>query len=547
MARVARKRRVGPIREPDRRWTPESDLVVTIDRRSAARLIPFGEDFLLADLPAGTRVIYPPAPLEPLPQPEVAIRHALLRPEGCDPLFAQLRPGMKVTIALDDVSLPLPPMQRPDIRERVLEVVLGLLADYGIDDVHLIIATSLHRRMTPEEIRRMVGNRVFRAFHPDRLYNHDAEDRQNMVRLGETERGEDVTIHRRASESDLLIYVNINLVPMDGGHKSVSVGLASYESIRHHHNHATMVQCRSYMDPTRSPLHESCNRMGRVIDRHLNVFAIETTINNRMYPSTLDFLQRNEDTFSEIDRLKLRGMRWSLSRLAPALRRELLMRYAAPYGMTGVFAGRTELVHDLALRRVYQQYCVPVRGQSDILIVGVPYICPYNVNSIMNPVLVQCTALGYLFNMYRGQPLVRAGGTMIVCHPLTDEFHPEHHPSYIEFFHRCLADTTDSRQLEQRYEESLARDPSYVHAYRHGHAYHGVHPFYMWYWGDAGRAHLGRVIAAGAQDAEVAQRLGWETAETVEEAIAMARAELGRSASITYLHLPPLVIADVES
>jgi len=40
-----------------------------------------------------------------------------------------------------------------------------------------------------------------------------------------------VAINRRAAESDLLIYVNINLVPMDGGHKSVGTGLANYASL----------------------------------------------------------------------------------------------------------------------------------------------------------------------------------------------------------------------------------------------------------------------------------------------------------------------------
>jgi hypothetical protein len=53
------------------------------------------------------------------------------------------------------------------------------------------------------------------------------------------------------------------------------------------------------------------------------------------------------------------------------------------------------------------------------------------------------------------------------------------------------------------------------------------------------------VIAAGCEEPEVAERLGWEAADTLDEAIAMATAELGRSATITYLHLPPLVIADV--
>ena len=40
------------------------------------------------------------------------------------------------------------------------------------------------------------------------------------MRVGRTDRGEDVEINRRAAESDLLVYVNINLVAMDGGHKS---------------------------------------------------------------------------------------------------------------------------------------------------------------------------------------------------------------------------------------------------------------------------------------------------------------------------------------
>ena len=83
---------------------------------------------------------------------------------------------MRVTIAIDDISLPLPQMRRPDIRERLLNQVLQTLADYGVDDVHLIIATSLHRRMTEAEIRRMVGERAFKQYWPDRLYNFDARE-----------------------------------------------------------------------------------------------------------------------------------------------------------------------------------------------------------------------------------------------------------------------------------------------------------------------------------------------------------------------------------
>jgi len=522
------------------------DLVVTINRRSERRLIAYGEDFLFERLPLGTRVIYPPPPLDALPDPDTAVRYALLRPENADPLFAQLNPNMRVTIAIDDISLPLPPMRRPDIRERLLNSVLQTLADYGVDDVHLIIATSLHRRMTAAEVRRMVGERAFKQYWPERLYNFDAENRAELTMLGKTDHGEEVWLSRRAAESDLVIYLNINLVPMDGGHKSVAVGLAPYPSLRHHHNAATLRDSHSYMDPTRSGLHRSANRMGQLVNRELNVFTIETAVNNRMYGGMLDFLHKNEDRFTDWDRTRVKGFKWTMRNLSDDLRRQILHGYAAPYGMTGVWAGETEAVHKKALARVFQQYAVPVKGQSDILIVGVPYICPYNVNSIMNPILVQCTGLGYLFNMYRGKPLVKQGGTVIICHPLRDEFHPEHHPSYIEFFHRCLAETTDAEALQQNYEAEFARNPTYVHMYRYGHAYHGAHPFYMWYWGEPGRQHVGRVIAAGCEEPEVATRMGWEPADTLDEAIAMATAEHGRSATITYLHLPPLVIADVE-
>src|SRR5579872_1177235 len=141
-------------------------LVVTLDRRSAPRTIFSGDRLIEVDMPAGTRVIYPRPPLEALKDVDAAIRYALNHPENSDPLHAKLRPGMKVVIAIDDVSLPLPPMRRPDVRERVLTVVLAMLADHGVEDVEIIIATSIHRRMTGEEVLHIVGPRIYGAYWP---------------------------------------------------------------------------------------------------------------------------------------------------------------------------------------------------------------------------------------------------------------------------------------------------------------------------------------------------------------------------------------------
>ena len=163
-----------------------------------------------------------------------------------------------------------------------------MAAEAGVDDVKLIAANALHRRMTAAELKHIVGERVFRSFYPQGdLYNFDAEDRDELAHLGTTDKGEDIEISKRAAESDLLIYVNVNLVAMDGGHKSVGIGLASYKSLRHHHNAKTMVQSRSFMDHKHSEMHHSAWRMGRVIKDTVKVFQIETTLNNDVFPQAL--------------------------------------------------------------------------------------------------------------------------------------------------------------------------------------------------------------------------------------------------------------------
>ena len=527
-----------------RRQTHES--VVYIDNDSAPRIIASGMDFLLEDLPVGTRVLYPNQPIKGLPNREAAIRYAINHPHGCDPLFAQLEPGMKVTIAVDDISMPLPPMQTPDIRQTALEVLLELLHGSGVDDVHIIIAISLHRKMTQSEMKRMVGQRIFDEYYPDRYYNHDAEAPDGLVLIGESKHKEPLRLNRRAAESDLLIYLNFNYVPMNGGHKSVAVGLCDYESLRAHHEPQTIRDSNSYMDPAGSELNRKISRLGKLADEHLNVFHIETTVNNRMFKGDLNFLAKNEDDFSSFDRMKYEAMRFGMSKLPRKAKRAAYNSLTSNFEMIACHAGKTEPVHDLIIAKSMDQYVIPLKGQCDILICPVPDMSPYNVNSILNPLLVQVMALGYHFNMYRGKPLLKEGGVLILHHPCYDEFDHNFHPSYIEFFNRLLPETRDAFVLREKYEQEFANNPSYIEMYRRGNAYHGSHPFFMWYWGENGRQHIGHVIAAGAENAHVPTMMGWDRADNLTEAIAMARGLMGRSAEITMLHQPLIAICDME-
>jgi hypothetical protein len=153
--------------------------------------------------------------------------------------------------------------------------------------------------------------------------------------------------------------------------------------------------------------------------------------------------------------------------------------------------------------------------------------------------------LGYFFNLYKNKQIVRQGGVAIFYHPVPDEFHPVHHPSYIDFFEEILTETTDPLVLENKYEEQFATDPWYIQLYRKSYAYHGVHPFYMWYWGAHAMEHLSDVIFVGGNRKTTA-RMGFRSATTLADALEMASTVVGTSPSISYQHMPPLVLADVR-
>ncbi len=528
--------------------TARPGFVLDVDRSTPPTLMWHGERYGLVQLPEGSRVIYAPEPLDPVEDPIAAIRHALTDPLGDRPPLPELlRSGMRLTIAFDDVSLPLPPMERPDNRQLVIEQVLDLAAEAGVDDVVLVAALALHRRMTEAELRHALGDRIYDAFAPHGLLTqHDAEDPDNLLYVGQTDQGEDVELNKRAATSDLLVYVNINLVAMDGGHKSVATGLASYKSLRHHHNPQTMRHSKSFMDQPRSELHSSNWRMGRLIAQSgIPVFQIETTLTTDTFPSQFAFLQKREWEWGVRDRATYVASAAALDRVPTRVARQILQGFRSPYRLASVQAGEVEAVHAVTTENVWAQQGVAVEGQTDVLTMGLPYICPYNVNSIMNPILVACLGLGYFFNLYRNKPLVREGGVLILLHPTPWEFHPAHHPSYIDFFEQVMAETTDPVEMSKTYEEAYATDPWYVHLYRTGHAYHGVHPFYMWYWCAHALEHLGRVIVVGG-DPKAVRRLGFSPASTLNDALEMATDVVGPSPTLTHLHNPPIFMADVS-
>ena len=102
-------------------------------------------------------------------------------------------------------------------------------------------------------------------FYPYQLRNFDAEDRDNIVDLGKTGHDEIVEVERAVVESDLVIYVDTIQIPLNGGHKSVAVGMGTYNSIAPHHSPKMTAESPHVMQPGGSNMHDCIERMSRVI------------------------------------------------------------------------------------------------------------------------------------------------------------------------------------------------------------------------------------------------------------------------------------------
>jgi hypothetical protein len=447
------------------------------------------DGFVNVRFPARTQVVSPglTLPLEPTDDLAGAVSGALERPLDRPPLHAQVRPGSKVTIAFDDATVPCyAPIWPVAIPLIVRELERGGVRD---EDVSLICANALHRKLTLDELARFVGEEVVKDFN-GRISCHDAEDPDNLIDLGTTETGLKVELNRCVADSDLLIYLNCSTTRgFSGGWKSVCVGLSSYRSIHHHHDPVTMS-----MSLERNRMHEMLDEMGALVERELGperIFKIETVLSN------------------------------------PIAVHEI-------YGGS-VSATRQRVVEKLKLNQPARRTLVD--APVDVVVYGVPDWSPYAAFSHGNPILdLISTGLGYLGGMI--EAIGKPGCTVVLATRCPDRWDSVHHASYRETWDEVVPATKDPDQARREYEPLFARREDYIDKYRNGYSFHPVHSIMALYPLKRLR-HAGRVIVAGADDPNIPRHCGFDYAATVEDAIKMTEEEHGSDASIALVEYPP--------
>ncbi len=514
--------------------------VLQVDERTPAVLVPDGAAVRLERFPLGSSVIYPPDPGQPLADLPGSIVAALDAPLDAPPLADQLRPGMRLTITFDDITTPQPPMRRPDVRGRIIEAVLTKAAAAGVDDVELICATGLHRRCTPVELQRMLGERVFRSFFADgRLTNHDAEDADRLVTVGETD-GLDVRVNRRFAESDLVVAVQLLSGARDGGLGALARGLGSLATIDAQSGLAAQVAAREGASVD-APV---AVRVAELVGSATAIFTVEAVLTNDAFTAGLDFLGKREWDQNLLDQAAVQLLRGGLRAVPASLRRRAAHVAQSSSGVTTVVAGAPAAVDQRCRTALAEQQTVSVDGQADVVITGVGGISPYSVNSVLNPVLAAWSGFSQVVGAATGTPLLRPGGAVIMYHPVPVEFSTLHHPSYVDFFAEVLPVATDP-VLVQEFEARFAEDPWYRHLYQSSYAFHGIHPFHLWYKIAAAAQQCGDVIWVGG-NREAVTRMGFRAASTLADALEIVSSTVGREPRISVLHSPPQLVVDVR-
>jgi len=211
-----------------------------------------------------------PKKVPPAEDPVGAVKEALEHPLGLR--WEKWAGAQSAAIAVNDKTRPVP-------HDALLPPLLERLEVLGIprERIALFIANGTHAPMTPDEFPKVLPQEVLDRY---RVISHDSDRREEMVHLGDTERGTPVWVNRQYHEADLRVVVgNIEphqFVGFSGGVKSAVVGLGAREAIDK--NHALLMDPASEMGRYHdNPAREDVEEAGQVIGIHLALNAIINT------------------------------------------------------------------------------------------------------------------------------------------------------------------------------------------------------------------------------------------------------------------------------
>ncbi len=484
-----------------------------VDERTPPLLVRSAAGVRLERFPLGTQVVYP-TDGQRWGNPTEMAEQALARPLAGEPLAGRLRPGMRLTITFADVSVPAP-WAADDIRRVLVEQVLELAAAAGVDDVALIAACGIRRRLTTEDYRRLLGERISRSFANDpRLTSHDASDDAGLRTVGEAA-GVQLRINRRVAESDLVVHVSVVTGREHAGWGEVVAGLGSAETIdlAHAGHHGEVEQ---------------------VVADQIPLISLAAVLGTPSYTGPLRFLSSREWEWSVKDQVAFLATRRALATAPVQAARALYAKRTADYPVLGIHLGPAEQVREQSQRQLAEATRVAVPGPADILVAGVPAATCAAPDADGSPLGAAWWVLSHCYGLGCDHPLVREGGAVIGFHGLGDRFSTRHHSAAADFVAEVLTRTLDPVEIREHYQERYAHDSWYLDLYRQRNAFHPLLAFHQWYDMQPAIAACPDIVFVSA-NRRTAETMGFRAASTYPDALEITATRLGRRPTVTYL------------
>ena len=167
------------------------------------------------------------------------IRDALRKPLGTKRLTELAKPGDSVAIVTDDHA-------RPAVGFKIVPQVLAELESAGVrdEDITIIMGSGTHRPCTKPECEHLLGRDVVARYN---VVNHNMDDKNNLVYIGMTSRGNAVWINKRVAHAKIKILtgqIGIISLGFSGGRKSVLPAVCGRNTIYFNHRHEWVSQAK---------------------------------------------------------------------------------------------------------------------------------------------------------------------------------------------------------------------------------------------------------------------------------------------------------------
>lgn len=494
-----------------------------VNERTPALAVQTGSKVQLQRFPIGTTVVYPAEPTVPALALRPTIRTALAEPVGSEPLTARLAGASSVTIVFGDSTAAVPATDGVDPRGQAIEEILTVAAAAGVDDIALVCARGLQRRLTEDELLAALGRRVHESFAPLGLISQHDGEASDLVAVGE----DSVPLNRRVAESDLVITVQAtDSRSRTGSHLLVELAGVS-----------ALATARGAEAETGAEA-----ALGAGLAAALPVFAVEIAVDAHPVTERFAFLTRREWEWGPKEKFSLKALQAADDHLPARARARVLQQTTTPTAVLAVSAGAPLEVGTRSSEVLLTQQRVIVGHQVNTLVTGLPQVSAHGVGAWLNPLLAAHLALAEVDGSHTGTPFLADGGSLIVFGSAEPRYH-HHHTATADFVSQVLPGAGPGpagAEAVAAAERRFAGDSWYRHLYQHGEAHHPLQPFHLWHRTAAARARLSSIIWVGG-DRQTCAAMGFRAATTLADALEM----VGGPDSLGYVHNPPLPVIDL--